>query len=481
MMTDGVLLDVSDGLRSGERTHEKYIVPRTASYSDIIVAKAKKAFFQSSTVAEKLSVLERSIQQNNYSTQQIKYRGVDIVDGGQDKKASNIDPSIDEERQYLELLFCLKCDMTSNMKVTCMSWNSLNRDVLAVGYDACNRNSFHKEGHIMLWSIRNPQYPEKQFQVSSPVTTIDFSSTIPEILAVGLHDGRVLIFDTALQRNCSSAMLDSAFSPGRHMAPVSKLKWVVDTHQGADSEKLVSISVDGRVIQWSSKKGLSATPLMTLKRTDSNLYQKGKLPNIAPGLSMDFLKDGASYLAGSDDGSLNHCSLSYHELPLATVRAHTGSLTSIYVSPFLHNVFITSSSDSTIKIYILEHKSESINEVISIHPTNLIGAINDVSWSPKHSTLFAIVAQDNRLELWDVSNSILDPIIARSMNDNQNQGKDRTYVEFSHRGDILAVGDDKGGVELHRLHTTQNKRDEGSPRLEEVVKGATKRTKGRKK
>ena len=36
----------------------------------------------------------------------------------------------------------------------------------------------------------------------------------------------------------------------------------------------------------------------------------------------------------------------------------------------------------------------------------------DSEWSPMNSCVFASVAKDGRLELWDLSKNILDPIIS---------------------------------------------------------------------
>ncbi len=443
IMTEGCLLDVSDGLRPGYNAAAKSIIPKTASHADITLIKAKQKFFESDSVLPKLSILERAIQQNFYSTQQIQYRGVSMV--------SNLSKNEDVDKRSnmgcLELLFTLKCDMTSNMKVSCMSWSKTNPDILAVGYGS-KRDAIREEGIVMFWSIRNPQHPEKLFKMSSSVTAIDFASKKPELIAVGLYDGRVLLFDTISQPSFSAPFLDSALLPGRHMAAVSEIRWVVDRHQGSP-EKLISISVDGRVLQWSLKKGLSVSTLMSLKRCDVNL-SKGKLPNIAFGLSMDFSRGGISYLTGSDDGSLNRCSRSYSERPLSTVKAHNGPLTSIKFSPFLDSVFITGASDSSVKIHSIAQKKETITELITVHPVDLIGAVNDVAWSPRGPTLFALVAQDGRMELWDISKSLVGPVLSLSQQ-SAGQERERTVVKFSLCGDAIIVGDSAGDVEIFRF------------------------------
>ena len=54
----------------------------------------------------------------------------------------------------------------------------------------------------------------------------------------------------------------------KHSGPVWQVKWIVkDRSMGDDkNEHLVSIAVDGRVLQWSIRKGFESSQLMKLKR-----------------------------------------------------------------------------------------------------------------------------------------------------------------------------------------------------------------------
>jgi len=49
----------------------------------------------------------------------------------------------------------------------------------------------------------------------------------------------------------------SSLSPGKHTAPVWQIKWIEKERGSGDetAEVLVSISTDGRVCQWSIRKG----------------------------------------------------------------------------------------------------------------------------------------------------------------------------------------------------------------------------------
>lgn len=463
MMTDGCLFDVSDGYKPGDRCFCPPIVPKNASYSNIKKAKATQKFFESKSVRSKISMLERAVQQNNYMCQQVRYRGVRSV--GELRQLPQ-DALLEDS---LELLFRLECEMVAGMKTTGISWNKSNKDVLAVGYGGSQFAS-DEQGRILLWSIRNPAFPEKFYKVSSVVTTIDFASQKPQMLAVGLMDGRVLVYDTSSQHDSSVPLLDSAHTPGRHMSAVSKLIWVTDGHQDL-SEKLISVSIDGRVLEWSLKKGLSSTLLMTLKRNDPKLC-KGKLPNIGLGLSMDFLKDGKSYITGTDDGSLYHCSRSYVGRPTSVNRPHNASLTTLKYSPFVDNVFITAASDSKVKIHLICKKEDTIREVLEIRPSSLIGAVTDICWSPRKSTMFVLLTQDKRLEIWDMSSSVLDPIEYHKAKietkENSTKGSMKTVVQFSNCGSMIVVGDDGGGIEIHRLNL-MNYKEEQSPSLLNIL------------
>ena len=468
MMTDGCLFDLSDGYKPG---HEKFcpmIVPKSASYSDIQKAKAKQKFAKSKLVCDKIALLERAVQQNNFSSQQVNYRGITNVKEFQ-KPPQDCAPKGEGENN-LEHLFKVECEMTCGMKTNAISWNHGNEDVFAVGYGS-NRFASQDQGFVILWSLRNPAFPEKVYNLSSPVTAIDFASQKPQMLAVGLMDGRILVYDTSSQNDSSVPLLESVYSPGRHMSAVSELIWVTEGHQDL-SEKLVSVSIDGRVLEWSLKKGLSSTLLMTLKRNDPKLC-KGKLPNLALGLSMDFLKDGKTYITGTDDGSLYYCSRSYVGRPISVIRPHNAPLIALKYSHSSEDAFMTASSDSKVKIHLICRKEDSIHEVIEIHPSGLIGAVTDVTWSPMKSTLFVLLAEDERLEIWDVSSSVIDPIIyhkseREESNPSGQQTSSKTVVQFSLSGDIIVVGDENGGVDIYRLHLKSC--DEASKSLLDVLK-----------
>ena len=98
-----------------------------------------------------------------------------------------------------------------------------------------------------------------------------------------------------------------------------EVKWIGKGGKGGDKgEGLVSISSDGRIVEWSMKKGLEYTDLMNLKKQtpphQKENIQEGVNFRWAAGFSIDFIGgDSNMYLASTDEGTIHRCSKSYAE------------------------------------------------------------------------------------------------------------------------------------------------------------------------
>lgn len=94
----------------------------------------------------------------------------------------------------------------AGLNVSCMAWNKANRDLLAVGYgshDFSANGSGRRDGVIALWSISNPEYPQAVLRTPGDVgvTAIDFSTSHPSMLAAGLSNGIICVYD--VKRVCT--------------------------------------------------------------------------------------------------------------------------------------------------------------------------------------------------------------------------------------------------------------------------------------
>jgi dynein intermediate chain 4, axonemal len=158
----------------------------------------------------------------------------------------------------LNLLWNFKCDLTSGRSVTSVSWNKENEDILAVGYGESKVLLNSSPGLVLVWSARNLEWPDRVYTCNHPVTALDFSKSNPFLLAAGLADGRIVMFD--IRQRKDKIILDGGDGEGKHRGPVWELKWVERQRVAGDEqsrdESLVSVSSDGRVTQWSIRKGL---------------------------------------------------------------------------------------------------------------------------------------------------------------------------------------------------------------------------------
>ena len=82
-----------------------------------------------------------------------------------------------------------------------------------------------------------------------------YLSEIHQIVLIHVHPSLLLYLSSR----------DALF---KHSGPIWQIDWVVKEHSMGDdtSEILVSIGIDGRVLQWTIRKGFESFQLMKLKR-----------------------------------------------------------------------------------------------------------------------------------------------------------------------------------------------------------------------
>ena len=147
--------------------------------------------------------------------------------------------------------------------MSCIDINVANPDLIAVGYGEydidCTKTL--KEGMLCFWTLKNPNFPEKIITTEHSITCCQFSKKNPHLIAVGDSHGNIAIYN--IRTSDSKPIAESKDLEGKHTDIVWEVQWVDRDSKG---ESLVSVSGDGRVIEWSMKKGLEFTELMQLKR-----------------------------------------------------------------------------------------------------------------------------------------------------------------------------------------------------------------------
>jgi len=382
-----------------------------------------------------LRVLERMVTQNSFHAQHLAYRN--IAPNGTALQATP--PSAPPDLKHL---WGFRCESSQGRNVSGLEWNPANPDLLAVSYGQFDFTD-QRDGLILFWTLKNPAMPDKTIHTPCGVTAIAFSAAHPNLLAAGMYDGTVCIFD--IRKDTSKPAVESGHTTGKHTDPVWQLKWV--DHGPERGEALVSISTDGRVTQWNMKKGLEHADLMVLKRVtapnrqgDAKAGSEGIISRRASGLCFDFcVKDSTMYVAGTEDGHIHKCSVSYNEQHLENYFGHSGPVYKLRWSPFDANTFLSASADWSVKMW----NQERPNAVFTFQSTT--DYVADICWSPTNATVFASVTGDGLVEVWDVSANTLDPLKSVST------GKPRSCVAFAKTSPILVTGDNDGTVDVYQL------------------------------
>ncbi len=456
--------------------------------SDILLSKKNESILSSKLLLSRLLMLERAVQQNAYHRNQLDYQSLndipaikllreklhaaDANDGvggfgfgnrrsmigsvpvAVKKEESVSNNNIEEvthdvedgEKKKVKKLFSFyNSHLVDGRAVTSMAWNAVNNDLLAVAYgkydaflDTTKLGDYIDEkrngGLVLFWSLRNPDYPEKILRTPFPVTSLEFSKLNPMILAVGLLNGDINIYDIRRENDYEIPVESSAGMSIGHSDPVWEVKW---TTKGVERfETLVSISTDGKVLEWNMKKGFIGKTLMQLSRAGTS---EGWISRQAAGLCISFpINDPNLYVVGTEEGTIHKCSTSYSEQYLDTYGGHEGPVYKVKFSPRWPSCFISCSADWQLGLYHMNLK----NPLLKMRASGEDFSINDVSWCPGNSTVFAAVTSDAKLQIWDLSVSAIDPVVSydSSVDDiAKKQQDEKDAIESAKKAEIEAA------------------------------------------
>ena len=123
---------------------------------------------------------------------------------------------------------------------------------------------------------------------------LDFHPQNPALLAVGLYDGTVMVYDIRIRGN-NKPIYMSTVRTAKHTDPVWQVKWNEDETQ--KDLNFYSISSDGRVTQWNLMKNkLEPEEVVKLKLVVDDTKGLGDqkkeqfLYGLAGGMCFDFNK-----------------------------------------------------------------------------------------------------------------------------------------------------------------------------------------------
>ncbi|XP_072215477.1 dynein axonemal intermediate chain 1 isoform X3 [Excalfactoria chinensis] len=398
-------------------------------------------------ISRAAKIMERMVNQNIFDdiAQDFKY----------------FEDASDEYRDHKGTLLPLwkfQYDKTKRLAVTAISWNPKYKDLFAVGYGSYDFMK-QSQGMLVLYTMKNPSFPEYVFSSESGIMCLDIHNDHPHFLAVGFYDGNVAIYN--LKKATSQPSYKSSAKSGKHTDPV----WQWQKDDMDNNLNFFSVSSDGRIVSWTLVKNeLVHTDVIKLSAEGTTMQgpEGLQLQTVGCGTSFDFHKKiDYLFLVGTEEGKIYKCSKCYSSQFLDVFEAHHMAVDSVSWNPYHLKIFISCSSDWTVKIW-----DHTIKTPMFVYDLN--AAVGDVAWSPYSSTVFAAVTTDGKAHVFDLNINKYEAlctqvVVAKKKNK-------ITHVQFNPVYPVVIIGDERGQVTCLKLSPNLRKMPK-EKKGQEVKKG----------
>jgi len=344
--------------------------------------------------------------------------------------------------------FALPQRLADDRTVTALSWNPRFPDLFAVGFGSYKFHA-HGQGAVACFSLKNTSHPEYLITTDSMVMCLDFHPQHPSLLAVGLYDGSVCVYDVRTASSSSGVPVAPLFVSTnplvKHRDPVWQVRWSPDEHGKLIS--FYSISGDGRVTTWMiNKNELIHEELLQLrlpapKRDD----EQSSTLTTASGCCFDFNPSSHDdFLIGTEEGSVQYYNKSFHCRLMRSFEGHHMAVYTVKWSPFHHGVFLSCSADWTVKLW----ETSQSKPVLT---WDLNTSVCDVAWSPINATTFAAVSMNGIVRVYDLAASKTEPVckiqLSYTLTDSDGRRKSKrsrlTHVSWHSTEPLLCVGEER--------------------------------------
>ena len=344
----------------------------------------------SEKLLENLKFAKRILNQKKFHKEYVQYRNYPEIDLDAGKREgaglpflsskraeakAESEERLNNSKMNLSMLFSFQHKTLQDRSVSSMDWNPINNDLLAATYGEFDLQPKFRddknpdksiEGYLAFWTLKSPDDPERIIKTPSRAMCCKFSPRNPNLIGVGFYDGIVAIYD--IRKKGDQPIADSKELDTKHLDVVWDVNWVGKNNNNDKGEGLVSISSDGKIIEWSIKKGLESQELKLLNRVTNPHIKSDKTDTInfryTTGFSLNFLPgDNNIYFVSTEDGTIHRCSKSYKEQYLDNYFGHTGPVYKVRCNPFWSDIFLSCSADWTCRLW--NWREENVNVAVT--------------------------------------------------------------------------------------------------------------------
>lgn len=397
---------------------------------------------------------------------------------------------------------------------TGISW-TVTGSALAVSYGRHDLVAWcDYPGAVCIWNIFSRGFdetnPDFVLDHSCCIMSVKCHPTNPALVAGGSFNGEIIVWDLVTPEQ---PLAISEINDFGHKEPVTDLNWVFDTN--LSEYLLISTGADGKILTWSLRNKL-IRPLRGVLTSKGNSSRRSSaaypgvtclaVPSMSQGVAGrtqyvmagleggTFIRAQAAKLFSSailkDDvfkSSIANSDEIYQSLRSETDKfmyeKHIGAVTSLELSPFNRNVFLSAGQDGFVKLFHTLERAP-IQEWEPVTPSNITGIPDTVCplsaarFSPTRPMVFGVASMDGLLHIFDLVISSSVPVAtlqiptdSKSIESDFNKSKDIRKpsimdIAFNKKQrDLLAAVDAMGEVHIWRLSWKLSNRQVGEEEL----------------
>ncbi|XP_069775096.1 cytoplasmic dynein 2 intermediate chain 2 isoform X1 [Narcine bancroftii] len=348
------------------------------------------------------------------------------------------------------------------LHVTGVSWNATG-SVIACSYGRLQDGDWSTEkSYVCTWNLDrrglNPNRPDVVISVSSAVMCLAFHPTEPSLIAGGLYNGEVLVWNSS--KTDDPLVARSGMSEDTHREPVYQVQWNQGLSHG-NRIHILSASTDGKILIWGMDgKGqllLQDGFAFIIQQMPRNIKLKvhGSTSFGVTALSFSHL-DKTVFIAAVEGGYVLKCStevltpatLCSGSVPLKapaqfTFSPHCGPVHAVSCSPFHRNLFLTAGTDGHVHLYSMLQAKPILS--LQLSQTYLFS----VCWSSARPLVFAVATGEGSVLICDLGQSFLCPSISIEQ---CADSKPVYCLAFNPKQlQLLAAGNAEGSVKIWQL------------------------------
>ncbi|KAG8554930.1 hypothetical protein GDO81_003934, partial [Engystomops pustulosus] len=353
--------------------------------------------------------------------------------------------------------------VADHLQVTSVTWNATG-SVLACSYGRLGDGDWSTEkSYVCTWNLDrrgfNPHHPDLALDVPSSVMCLAFHPSRPSLIAGGLYNGEVLVWDTS--RTDDPLIGRTGLSADSHMDAVYQVQWL---QEGPQSHKLqvLSVSTDGKILVWQMEKEGQLTlhngyALVSQQMPSRmNKHIRGDTAVGVTCLSSSRF-DPSVFVVGVEGGHLLKCSTAVQTAALTSMASsiplkapaqftfspHGGPVYCVDCSPFHRNLFLSAGTDGHAHLYsMLQEKPLASLQLSQKY-------LFSIQWSPVRPLVFAAASGEGELLLFDFGKSSQKPSLSIKQTSNE---KPVYCLAFNQaQSQLLAAGDGTGVVKIWQL------------------------------